>query len=78
MREGSSDERKQQRKIRHRLGSSRPLPNPNATDPEIVGKVIHLRRSYYFGPARISMYLRRYHDVAISPSGCGASSSGSS
>lgn len=56
-----------------RDGSSRPLRSPNATDPEIIGKVIHLRRSYHFGPARISMYLRRYHDGAISPSGVWAS-----
>ena len=52
-----------------RDGSSRPLHSPTATDPEIVRKVIYLRRSYHFGPGRISMYLKRYHDVAISPSG---------
>ena len=34
-----------------RDGSSRPLHSPNATDPEIVRKVIYLRRSYHFGPA---------------------------
>jgi transposase len=52
-----------------RDGSSRPLRSPNATDPEIIAKVIFLRRSYHFGPGRISMYLARYHDVSISPSG---------
>jgi transposase-like protein len=52
-----------------RDGSSRPLHSPTATDPEIVRKVVYLRRSYHFGPGRISMYLKRYHDVAISPSG---------
>ena len=51
-----------------RDGSSRPLNSPNATHPEIVHKVIYLRRSYHFGPGRISMYLRRYHDVTVSPS----------
>src|SRR5262245_1265075 len=52
-----------------RDGSSRPLHSPTATDPEIVRKVIYLRRSYHFGPGRISMYLKRHHDVTISPSG---------
>ena len=49
--------------------SSRPLHSPNATSTEVVGKVIYLRRSYHFGPHKISMYLKRYHDVTISPSG---------
>jgi transposase InsO family protein len=52
-----------------RDSSSRPLRSPNATDPEIVGKIIYLRQHYHFGPAKISMYLARYHDVAVSPSG---------
>ena len=52
-----------------RDGSSRPLRSPNATDPEIVGKIIYLRQHYHFGPAKISMYLARYHDVVVSPSG---------
>jgi transposase InsO family protein len=52
-----------------RDGSSRPLVSPNATDPEVVGKIVYLRRHYHFGPAKISMYLARYHDVAVSPSG---------
>jgi transposase InsO family protein len=52
-----------------RDGSSRPLRSPNATDPEIVGKVIYLRQHYHFGPGKISMYLARYHDVTVSPSG---------
>jgi transposase InsO family protein len=49
--------------------SSRPLHSPTATPAEVVGKVIYLRRSYHFGPHKISMYLKRYHDVTISPSG---------
>jgi transposase InsO family protein len=52
-----------------RDGSSRPLRSPNATDADVVGKIMYLRRSYHFGPAKISMYLDRYHDVSISPSG---------
>ncbi len=33
-----------------RDGSSRPRHSSTATDPEIVGKVIYLRRHYHFGP----------------------------
>jgi transposase InsO family protein len=49
--------------------SSKPLHSPNATCVEVVGKIMYLRRSYHFGPRKISMYLRRYHDIMISPSG---------
>jgi transposase InsO family protein len=34
-----------------------------------VGKIIYLRQTYHFGPAKIAMYLARYHDIAISHSG---------
>ena len=49
--------------------SRRPLSSPRATNIEVVGKVIHLRQHYHFGPQKISMYLKRYHDVDLSPSG---------
>ena len=49
--------------------SRRPKHSPRATRTEIVGKILYLRQHYHFGPAKIAMYLRRYHDVAISPSG---------
>jgi transposase InsO family protein len=49
--------------------SSRPHHSPSATNAEVVGKIIYLRQSYHFGPGKISMYLKRYHDVCISPSG---------
>src|SRR5438128_6890619 len=49
--------------------SRRPHMSPNATKGEVVGKIIYLRRSYHFGPHKIAMYLKRYHDVQISPSG---------
>ena len=55
-----------------RDSSSRPHHSPNATDPEIIAKLVYLRRSYHFGPHKISMYLLRYHDVSISPSGGGS------
>ena len=49
--------------------SHRPLVCPHATKAEVVGKIIHLRQNYHFGPAKIAMYLHRYHDVSVSPSG---------
>src|ERR1700722_17117638 len=52
-----------------RDGSSRPLTSPNATQKEVVGKIVYLRENYHFGPHKISMYLQRYHDITISPSG---------
>ena len=42
---------------------------PRATRTEVVGKIIYLRENYHFGPHKISMYLQRYHDITISPSG---------
>ena len=49
--------------------SHRPQVSPNATRTEVVGKIIYLRQHYHFGPAKIAMYLKRYHDITISPSG---------
>jgi transposase InsO family protein len=49
--------------------SKRPKVSPNATHVDVVGKIIYLRKNYHFGPAKISMYLKRYHDVTISNSG---------
>ena len=60
-----------------RDGSSRPHSCPHETRTEIVGKIIYLRRHYHFRPRKIAMYLARYHDITISPSGCGGSSSAS-
>ena len=42
---------------------------PTATSPEVVGKIIYLRSNYHFGPQKISMYLARYHGIAVSTSG---------
>jgi transposase len=42
---------------------------PNQTRTDVVGKIIYLRQPYHFGPAKIAMYLRRYHDIQISHSG---------
>ena len=49
--------------------SHRPQVSPNATRTEVVGKIIYLRQHDHFGPARIAMYLQRYHQVQISHSG---------
>ena len=49
--------------------SSAPFHSPNATKAEVVGKIIYLRQHYHFGPLKISMYLKRYHDVEIGHSG---------
>ena len=49
--------------------SSRPLRSPGATKVEVVGKIVYLRQHYHFGPQKISMYLKRYHDVDVSSSG---------
>ena len=49
--------------------SRRPHHSPNATSAEVVGKIIYLRQNYHFGPGKITMYLKRYHDIDISKSG---------
>ena len=49
--------------------SHRPHLSPNATRTEVVGKIIYLRQHDHFGPAKIAMYLQRYHDIHISHSG---------
>lgn len=49
--------------------SSRPHYSPNATSGEVVGKIMYLHQHYHFGPHKIAMYLKRYHDINMSPSG---------
>ena len=49
--------------------SSKPHVSPRATRVEVVGKIIYLRQTYHFGPHKIVMYLKRYHDLELSPSG---------
>ncbi len=49
--------------------SRRPHYSPNATSAKVVGKIINLRQNYHFGPAKIAMYLKRYHDITMSSSG---------
>ncbi|WP_433191187.1 helix-turn-helix domain-containing protein [Actinoallomurus sp. CA-150999] len=50
-----------------RTRSKRPKTSPNATHVEVVGKIIYLRQNYHFGPEKIAMYLKRYHDITIVP-----------
>ena len=52
-----------------RDGSSRPHTSPRATSAEVVGKIVYLRQTYHFGPHKVAMYLERYHDLKLSPSG---------
>jgi transposase InsO family protein len=49
--------------------SSRPRRSPRATSADVVGKIVYLRQHYHFGPLKIAMYLRRYHDISLSQSG---------
>lgn len=49
--------------------SRRPFYSPEATKAEIVEKIIYLRQHYHFGPTKIHMYLYRYHNIKITPSG---------
>src|SRR5215475_1262275 len=49
--------------------SRRPAHCPHETPAEVVAKIIYLRQNYHFGPAKISMYLKRYHDIEVSNSG---------
>jgi transposase-like protein len=51
--------------------SSRPHHSPNVTQAEVIEKIVWLRKHYHFGPAKIAMYLARYHDVTGS---CSAAS----
>ena len=49
--------------------SSRPHHSPRATKSEVVAKIVYLRQHYCFGPLKIAMYLKRYHDIEMSKSG---------
>jgi transposase InsO family protein len=49
--------------------SSRPHYCPHETCAEVVGKIVYLRQHYHFGPLKIAMYLKRYHDLEIGQSG---------
>ncbi len=42
-----------------------PKSHPKATPPQVIEKILHLRRVYHLGPNRIVWYLQRYHDIRI-------------
>src|SRR5579864_486936 len=45
--------------------SRKPHHSPRATKPEVIEKIAHLRQHYYFGPEKIGMYLKRYHNISL-------------
>lgn len=49
--------------------SSRPHYCSHATSAEVVGKIMYLPQNYHFGPEKISMYLKRYHEIDLSTPG---------
>jgi transposase len=49
--------------------SRRPLVCPHATKAAVIERIIYLRQNYHFGPFKIAMYLKRYHDISVSQSG---------
>lgn len=51
--------------LKDRSSAAGPLHCPTITPPEVVEKIIHLRQHYHFGPLKIEIYLRRYHDQNI-------------
>lgn len=49
--------------------STKPYHCPFAISPEAIDKIIYLRQNYHFGPLKLSMYLKRHHQLEISVSG---------
>lgn len=49
--------------------SRRPLVSPNATKAAVIDRIVYLRQNYHFGPQKIAMYLKRYHEITVSSSG---------
>ena len=47
----------------------RPHLSPRATEVDVVGKIVYLGQTYRFGPEKITMCLRSYHDATVSKSG---------
>jgi transposase InsO family protein len=40
--------------------------HPRALSPEIIERILELRRTYCLGPQRIAWYLERYHGIKVS------------
>jgi hypothetical protein len=45
-----------------------PLHSPRATSRSVVSKILYLRERYRFGPARITSYLHRFHNMDVARS----------
>ena len=52
------------------LSPKKPIPknHPRMTPPEVVEKILNIRKEYQLGPMRIKYYLDRYHGINISES----------
>ncbi|MEV6894770.1 helix-turn-helix domain-containing protein [Kribbella sp. NPDC051137] len=48
--------------------SSVPHRSPNATGAKVIAKILWLRPQFHVEPQKIAMYLKRYHEITISPS----------
>ena len=48
--------------------SKRPNTSPRSTPSDIVRKILYLRKTYYFGPEKISNYMMRYHGIQVAQS----------
>jgi transposase InsO family protein len=46
----------------------KPHRSPGATPPEVISKILYLRKNYHFGPGRIADYLQRFHRLSIATS----------
>jgi transposase InsO family protein len=40
--------------------------HPWSTPPDVIEKIVHLRKTYQLGPQRITWYLERYHGITVS------------
>ena len=45
-----------------------PHRSPRATTQEVVSKILYLRQTYHFGPAKIADYLKRFHERSVARS----------
>jgi len=52
------------------LKRKKPIPysHPKQTPPEVIERILELRKDYQLGPDRIKWYLERYHDIKVSGS----------
>jgi hypothetical protein len=46
----------------------RTAPFPASYAPEVISKILYLRKRNHLGPRRIADYLRRFHHLAIARS----------